>query len=135
MVLGFEYDDGGHRYARGATGDCATRAIAVTTGEHYLNVLQLIRDEAEHERGGRRSDGQRYTRLSAVKNIMRSKGWTFVDMRRNPRPFDEWKAPKGTFLVWCPMHFTAVKDGVIHDMFDPRREGIMTVKGYWYKNE
>lgn len=133
MVLGFKYDDGGgNKYARYATGDCATRAMAVVTGEHYLSILRLIQNEAENERGGKRSDGKTYTRLSAVRNIMQQKGWQFVDMRKSPKKFSEWKAETGTWLVWCPQHFTAVIDGVIHDTFDPRTEGITTVKGYWY---
>lgn len=135
MILRFQYDDGGHSiYARRAVGDCAVRAMSIVTGADYPEILAKVKKEGEKERGNwTQSDGVSYTRLSAVRNIMRGYGWTFVDMRKNPKRFMDWKASRGTFLVWCPYHFTAVVDGTIRDMFDPSNGGTEIVKGYWYK--
>jgi len=39
--------------------------------------------------------------------------------------------PKGNIIVRVSKHITAVIDGVIHDTFDPSRDGTRCVYGYY----
>ena len=39
--------------------------------------------------------------------------------------------PMGRLVVQVSKHLTAVIDGIIHDTFDPTREGTCCVYGYW----
>ena len=41
--------------------------------------------------------------------------------------------PRGVIIVAISKHYTAVIDGVIHDMHDPSRGGTRCVYGYWRK--
>ncbi len=41
--------------------------------------------------------------------------------------------PMGRLLVQVSRHMVAVIDGVIHDAFDPSRDGSRCVYGYWTK--
>ena len=41
--------------------------------------------------------------------------------------------PSGTLLVTVSKHYTAVIDGIIHDIYDPSREGTRCVYGYYHK--
>lgn len=39
--------------------------------------------------------------------------------------------PPGRLVVSVSKHLTAVVDGVIHDRYDPSRDGTRCVYGYW----
>jgi len=39
--------------------------------------------------------------------------------------------PKGNIIVRVSKHITTVIDGVIHDTFDPSRDGTRCVYGYY----
>ena len=39
--------------------------------------------------------------------------------------------PKGRLIVSLSRHYCAVIDGVIHDTYDPSRDGTRCVYGYW----
>jgi hypothetical protein len=41
--------------------------------------------------------------------------------------------PPGRLIVVCSRHYTAVIDGLIHDTYDPSREGTRAVYGYYEK--
>jgi hypothetical protein len=39
--------------------------------------------------------------------------------------------PPGGLVVSLSRHYAAVIDGVVHDIFDPSRDGTRCVYGYW----
>lgn len=41
--------------------------------------------------------------------------------------------PMGRIIVKVSKHYSTVIDGVIHDAFDPSRNGTRCVYGYWRK--
>jgi hypothetical protein len=39
--------------------------------------------------------------------------------------------PSGRLVVRLSRHLTAMIDGIVHDTYDPRREGTRCVYGWW----
>ena len=138
----FVYDDGGRKAAeyRGDTGDCATRAIAIVTGTPYQNVYQLVNEYGRAERKGknRRSKSSARTGVWSLtmRRIMADLGWSWqptmaigqgctVHLRAE-------ELPGGKLIVRTSKHYVAVINGVVHDTYDPSRDGTRCVYGYWY---
>lgn len=42
--------------------------------------------------------------------------------------------PAGRLIVSVSKHYTAMIDGIIHDTFDPSRDGTRCVYGFWIAN-
>lgn len=134
------YDDGGRADTgfRGSTGDCVTRAIAIATGTPYREVYDAINLLAKRERprkGNTRSSARTGVYGPTLRRYMESIGWKWtptmgigsgctVHLRAD-------ELPAGRLLVHLSRHETAVIDGVIHDTFDPSRDGTRCVYGYW----
>lgn len=135
------YDDGGRKAAgfQGTTGDCVTRAIAIATGTPYGEVYKLINEAATYERTGKRKRGRSSAREGVYKGtiarVLRGMGWEFVatmgigtGCRVHLR---DGELPMGWLVVSLSKHSAAVIDGVIHDTYDPSRDGTRCVYGYW----
>jgi hypothetical protein len=135
----FEHDDGGRQAAgfRGAAGDCVTRAISIATGKPYHEVYGAINEAAKSER--MKARGKSSARTGVFKQTSRkylvSLGWKFtptmgigtgckVHLR-------EGELPMGRLIAKVSRHAVAVIDGVIHDTYDPSRNGTRCVYGYW----
>ena len=101
------WDDGGRAAAgfRGLAGDCVCRAIAIASGQDYRVVYNAINKYAQ---GG---------------YPLRRRG-----LRSSARTGE---LPGGRLVVNCSRHLTAVIDGVVHDIFDPSRDGTRCVYGFW----
>jgi hypothetical protein len=135
------YSDGGRAAAgfKGSAGDCVTRAIAIATGRPYLEVYDAINEIAKGERpraGQRRSSARdagvkKYTRRKYLKGL----GWRWIPTMtigsgcRVHLRADE--LPSGRLIVEVSRHVCAVIDGILHDTYDPAREGSRCVYGYW----
>lgn len=134
-------NDGGREAAgySGKTGDCATRAIAIATGWSYQYVYDGINQLAQTERTGKRKRGRSNARTgvygTTIRKYMASIGWTWkptmligsgckVHLRKE-------ELPAGRLVVNVSKHYVAVIDGIIHDTFDPSRDGTRCVYGYW----
>lgn len=132
-------DDGGRADAgyRGSTGDCVTRSIAIATGRPYQQIYELMNDagKLERPRRGKRSSARTGVHRPTIRRVLAAIGWTWhptmsigsgcqVHLR-------DGELPLGRLIVSCSRHVTAVIDGVIHDTFDPSREGTRCVYGYW----
>jgi hypothetical protein len=137
-------DDGGRAQAgyQGQAGDCVCRAVAIVTGRPYQEVY----DRLANGRGSQRRSkyGKKKSR-SAREGINTNRKW-FKDymaelgLKWTPtmqigsgckvhlKP-DE--LPKGRLIVSLSRHYCAVIDGVIHDTYDPSRDGTRCVYGYW----
>lgn len=140
--MNYQYDDGGRKVAgfRGNAGDCVCRAVAIATGKSYQEVYSALNDLAKFERKGRRKRGVSSARSGVYRRTtdkyMKSLGWKWV-----PTMFigsgckvhlREEELPTGRLVVTLSGHVCAVVDGVIHDIYDPSREGTRCVYGYWY---
>lgn len=135
----FVYDDGGRSASgyRGEAGDCVVRAASIVTRLPYLEVYSLARNLARQERRTvqGRSSPRNGIHKSTVHRLMTELGLTWT-----PTMFigsgctmhlRSSEIPKGRLIVSLSRHTSAVIDRVIHDTFDPSREGMRCVYGYW----
>jgi hypothetical protein len=135
-------NDGGRAEAgyKGSTGDCICRAIAIAAELPYQEVYDLLNEAAKRERPRgktKRSSARTGVHKPTIKRVLTALGW-------------EWTAtmgigtgckvhlcaeelPSGRLIVSVSRHMVAVIDGVIHDLYDPAREGTRCVYGYWRK--
>lgn len=140
------FNDGG----RGLSGyeskakDCVARAIAIATEMDYMEVCQKINTMAESERitkrKKKRSHAHKGVHKNTYKKYLTDLGWKWVPtmaigsgcrvhLREGELP------SKGTLIVSVSRHLTVVKDGKIHDTYNPAREGNRCVYGYWVKED
>lgn len=136
----FIKNDGGRAAAgfKGDTGDCVTRAIAITSGKPYIevyNALNLI------VQGMRKTRKLKFS--SARTGIPRRVYQVYLDhlgaqwvpcmkigsgcqvhLKRD-------ELPLGRLIARCSRHLVAVIDGVVHDTYEPSRGGSRCVYGYW----
>jgi hypothetical protein len=137
------YDDGGRAAAgyQGGTRDCVCRAVAIATGMDYQEVYDGLNAIAGTERitkpHRKRSNARTGVRKETARRYMASLGWTWV-----PAMFvgqgctvhlAPGELPAGRLVVKLARHQTAVIDGVIHDTYDPSRDGRRAVYGYYSK--
>lgn len=139
----FEFNDGG-RWAvgyKGSAGDCVARALAIALHRPYQEIYEDLNALATKERLGKRKRSKSNARTgvfkSTYKRYLLSRGWVWV-----PTMFigqgckvhlraDE--LPAGRLIVSLSKHLTAVIDGVIHDTYDPSRDGTRCVYGYFIR--
>lgn len=134
------HDDGGRADAgyKGTTGDCVVRSIAIAAGIPYQEVYDAINVMAKEQRvtkRRRKSSARNGVGRSIYDPYLKAQGFVWV-----PTMFfgsgctthlDAGELPKGRLLVRVSKHITAVIDGVIHDTYDPSREGTRCVYGYY----
>jgi hypothetical protein len=142
----FQYNDGGREESgyKGETGDCGCRAIAIATGLPYQYVYDLIKEYGNKERltAKRKRGGKSHPRTGiwkeTFKKIMVDLGWSWtptmqigsgckVHLKAN-------ELPTGTIICIVSRHYVAVIDGVIHDTYNPTRDGSRCVYGYFSKD-
>lgn len=139
-------DDGGRMAAgfRGATGDCATRAVAIAAERPYLEIYRRINDLArKHERKGTRkrgiSDARTGVYRSTMDRLMNELGATWTPTMEIGSGCTVHLAmhelPPGRLVVRLSKHYAAVIDGVLHDTHDCSRAGSRAVYGHWLMNE
>lgn len=128
----WKYHDGGRsKYFRGEkVGDCVTRAIAIATGNDYMDVYRTLR---EYQGRTARNGVER----AAYDRYMREQGWTWVPtMAIGQGCTTHLRAdelPSGRIVARVSKHMCAVIDGVIYDTYDPSRNGTRCVYGYWIR--
>ncbi len=137
----FVEDDGGRAVAgyKGKTTDCVCRAIAIAVQRPYQEVYDLIKFYAQQERprrgGEARSSPRRGVRQVTERKIMAMYGWVWVPTMGIGTGcrvhLDGNELPGGRLVVAVSRHLTAMVDGVVHDLYDPAREGKRCVYGYW----
>lgn len=143
-MIKFTYNDGGRAEAgfKGTARDCVTRSIAIAAQLPYKEVYaEVQRRSKAREKGKRRSNARTgvYTRKGWFRDYMDELGFDFVPimaigsgcrvhLRSN-------ELPSGRLVVSVSKHYTAVINGVVHDTFDPSREGTRCVYGYFRLRE
>lgn len=137
----FIKNDGGRAAAgfKGEAGDCACRAIAIAAQIPYAEAYELINRFGAMERlsKNRRSKSSARTGVyqPTMRRIMDSLGFVWVPTMgigtgcKTHLVADE--LPAGRVICSVSKHYVAVVDGVIHDTYDPSREGTRCVYGYW----
>lgn len=142
------FDDGGRAAAgyRALADDCVTRAIAIATETPYKEVYAALNVLAQRERPrkatpGRRARARSHARTGVYRTtyekLLVPLGWTWtptmqigsgctVHLRAD-------ELPPGRLIVAVSKHVCAVIDGVVHDIFDPTRDGTRCVYGYYRK--
>jgi len=134
-------DDGGRAEAgyKGHAGDCVTRSIAIATEQPYKDVYDELNWLAKKERprnGKGRSSSRDGVHRVTYHRYMLALGWfwvptMFIGSGCKVHLRDD-ELPGGNLVVRVSKHITAVKDGVIHDMHDPQRDGTRAVYGYYH---
>lgn len=137
----FRLDDGGRKAAgfKGAAGDCVCRSIAIATGKPYAEVYDDLNAAGKAERKSKKRRGKSSARTgvykATIRRYMKSIGWTWTPTMQIGQGCkvhlraDE--LPPGRLVVSVSRHTTAVIGGVIHDTYDPAREGTRCVYGYY----
>lgn len=139
----WQYNDGGRAAAgyKGEAGDCVTRAIAIATGDSYQSVYDALSGLMKSEpvlAGGKRSPRRGVPRQLA-RRYLEGLGATWVPTMKIGSGcrvhLRDDELPKGRLVVVCSRHYVAMIDGVIHDTFDPSRDGTRCVYGYYIINQ
>lgn len=139
-AIPFVHDDGGRAASgyKGSTGDCVTRALAISTGIPYADAYRLVNEHAETERprnGRKKSSARTGVNKHTTRSIFDALGWTWtptmsigsgciVHLRAD-------ELPDGVVVVKLSRHVAAVVNGVLHDTYDCSRDGTRCVYGYW----
>ena len=139
--MDFVFHDGGRVAAgyRGATGDCATRSIAIATGKPYQEVYNALNRLAETERVSKRKKRRSSSRTGVFRrtyqHYLESLGWQWtstmsigsgcqVHLRAS-------ELPSGPLIVMVSRHLTAMIDGVLYDTHNCSRGETRCVYGYF----
>lgn len=131
-MIPFIYNDGGRAEAgyRGRTGDCVVRSIAIATEIPYKEVYRdLTRLGKSSPRNG--------VRKEIYTHYLKSLGWKWKSCMgigtgcTTHLRVDE--LPSGKIIVRVTKHLCAVVDGVLNDTWNPSRDGMRCVYGYFYK--
>lgn len=145
----WKYDNGGRTDSgfKGDTRDCVTRAIAIATGMNYTEVYELIKTFSTKERPRKKRNGALKKRshprtgvkTATIKKVMAHLGWEWVPLMSIGTGckvhLREGELPSGNIVCSLSRHVCAVKDGVVHDTYDPSRDGTRCVYGYWKEIE
>src|SRR5262245_2426353 len=133
-------NDGGREAAgfKGQTGDCVTRAIAIATGEPYREVYDALNLATKDDRAkGKRSGARTGVPRKVYEAYLTDRGFRWVPTMRIGSGcqvhLQADELPGGTIIARLSKHVCAVIDGVIHDTFDPSRDGTRCVYGYFEK--
>jgi hypothetical protein len=143
-AISWRYADGGRAeagYKGTAPGDCVCRAVAIAEGLPYEKVYDMIHNLAKRERAGKsglRSNPRLRVYKTTYKALLQVLGWKWiptmqigsgckVHLRADELPKDR------TIIVSLSKHISCVINGVVHDLYDPSREGQRCVYGIWYK--
>ena len=144
----FFRDDGGRAAAGFGSdniGDCVCRSVAIASGRPYQEIYGSLARGNEAQRrskhthpahyGVRSASNGVYVQRKWFKDYMRALGFEWVPTMRIGQGCKVHlranELPMGRLVVEVSKHSTAVIDGVIHDTYDPSRNGMRCVYGYW----
>ena len=138
--MDFQFNDGGRAAAgyRGTAGDCVVRAVAIATEQPYQAVYDALAEGCRTERLTKRSKKRKASARNGVnvrrkwfKDYMTSLGWRWVATMtigsgcKVHLRADE--LPRGRLVVAVSKHYTAVVNGVIHDIYNPAADRGVTI--------
>jgi hypothetical protein len=146
--LPFHYNDGGRKAAGFGlpSRDCVARSIAIASGLAYQDVYTFLAEQNALQRASkntpkrqRSADDGIFTRRAWFNRYLVSLGfkWTpTLHVGDNRRTYlREGQLPLGRVIVSIKGHYTTLIDGVIHDTYDPSKNGKACVLGFWSKQK
>lgn len=134
LKMPFVYDDGGRGESgrRGSAGDCVCRSIAIASGRSYSEIYASLAGGSGSERAtrgkakGRTARNGIHTTRKWFKDFMRALGFEWTPCMKIGSGckvhLSAGELPMGNLVVAVSGHYTAVIDGVIHDVYDPQRD-------------
>lgn len=132
------YNDGGRAAAgfKGEARDCVARSIAIASGKPYQEVYDALNTLAQQERPRRcRSSARSGVNRATYERYLEQLGAKWVPTMSIGSGckvhLTDGELPMGRLVVRTSRHLVAVVDGVVHDTFDPSREGKRCVYGYY----
>ena len=140
---GFIYSDGGRKAAGflGSTGDCVVRSVAIATEQDYQSVYDALSEGCREQRKTKRSKIKGSARNGVnvkrkwFKDYMAALGWKWTPTMSIGSGCTVHllasELPAGRLIVAVSKHYVAMIDGVIHDIYNPSRDGNRCVYGYW----
>jgi hypothetical protein len=119
------FDDAGRpaRY-KDATGDCAVRAVAVALEISYHEAHPKL--SKANRAWFSREKVSNGTKHWATEDVLRAAGWEEVWLGHPVRLRVEELEITGRVVVFVPEHMVALIDGTVHDVWDSRREPILS---------
>jgi hypothetical protein len=136
-------DDGGRAAAgyKGDTGDCVVRAISIAAIIPYQDVYDAVNLATQSERLSkkrrRHSNARTGVSKATYRRYLAELGWTWVPTMQIGQGctvhLRAGELPMGRLIVRVSHHLAAVINGVIHDTYDPSRDGTRCVYGYFVK--
>jgi hypothetical protein len=140
----FQFNDGGRAVAgyKGKTGDCVCRAIAIATGKPYAEIYDRLSKETGTQRASSRTGKRGASAANGInttrkwfKGYMAELGFVWCPTMKIGSGckvhLADGELPAGKLVVNLSKHYAAVIDGVVHDTYDPTRDGTRCVYGYW----
>lgn len=134
--MNFIYNDGGRAAAgyKGHTGDCVCRSICIATGLPYKEIYNRLAQGNATQRRSKHTTKGRKTAAHGInttrqwfKDYMKELGFQWVPTMKIGQGckvhLNENELPKGKLVVAVSKHYTAVIDGVIHDIYNPSERG------------
>jgi len=147
--MAFKQNDGGRCKAgfKGDTGDCFTRAYAITEGKDYKEAYDELQEKfkkltplkGKSIRGSGISNARTGVYKEHADQILKDKGYTWVVTSGIGKGFQmhvkEGELPKGKNILRVSKHFIASEDDDWKDDYDSSRNETRGVYGYWKKEK
>jgi len=142
MAIHWKHSDGGRAEAgyKSSSSDCGVRAIANATGIPYATTYALVAHFSKGERQGKRKRGISHPSKGIYRQCM-DKVMAFIGWEWHPTMFigqgckvhlAHNELPDNcAMVVSLSKHYTAVINRVVHDTYDPSRNGDRCVYGYY----
>lgn len=147
LIVTWVSDDGGRSAAgfRGTAGDCVARAVAIAAQQPYAAVYDALAAGTAAQRRSKRTGKRPRSAAKGInvrrkwfKDYMRSLGFVWVPSMQIgvgcTTHLTRDELPAGRIIVQLSKHMCAVINGVVHDTYDPSRDGTRCVYGYWERS-
>jgi len=124
----FRYNDGGRaKYFKGKNaGDCVTRAIAIATGKDYKDVYNAMAEGMA--KLGKRKSARNGVSKKVYHQYLLANGFTWIAKTKIGEGctthLHKDELPQNDIIIArLSRHLCCIVNGVINDVFDPRRGG------------
>lgn len=134
------YDDPSSRYFETHENDSISRSISIATGISYDRVQAMLDKYIERECLDDKyvNNSRLKLRKEVAPMFLKDLGYSWICKMQFSGGckfhLKDGELPKDkTLIVNISKHFTCVKNGIIHDLYDPSRDGTRAVYGYYIK--